>query len=217
MNAPVFSTALLLLSSLSASGHADVIGTASSTPTATTKVKILSDWPGTEVIRNLGTSYGYGSIGGRGVSITVLHFERLCRAPCTGALQTEGRYFVEAPGMQARAFRLPPGSHPLDINVRGGNGVALGALTLSGTVSALVGITGGVLWGVFGSKRDSQGAPYDTTNYQAMTFIGGGVLVASIVGLVLLKRTHVETADGVRLDASASRSKVRITASGLTF
>ena len=184
-----------------------------SSPDATTPVRVTSDWPNTEVVRHLGTSYGTGVVAGRTASITTFHLEKLCRAPCAATLPTEGSYYVDAPGMHARGFELPPGSRSLDVRVKGASSTPLVLsyyATLLGGVSAL---TGGLLWGILGSREGA-----DPSAFQAMTFLGGGVMVAGIAGLVLLPRTHVETADGARLDARASAPRrATFTGNGFSF
>jgi hypothetical protein len=198
-------------------------------------VRITSDWTDTEVIRHLGTSYGSGYVGGRAATVTTVHLERLCRTPCSTSLPTEGTYYADAPGMQAREFRLPAETKSLKVRVTGASSTPLALSYWATLLGGTAALTGGILWGVFGSmdgtslsRTDAAGnvqsyrEPYDTSAYRTLTLVGGGVMIAGIVGLVLLPRTHVETDSGVRLDASASSrsaspSRVRFTGSGFVF
>lgn len=153
--------------------------------------------------------------------------------PAQPLFQPKGSYYVDAPGMDSRNFRLPPDSKALRVRVTGASATPR---ILSGWAIVLGGaaaITGGILWGVYGAADDVQLATTDsagkvqyhresndTSAYQTLTFVGGGVLIAGVVGLILLPRTHVDTESGVRLDAHASRpatSRVRFTANGFVF
>ncbi|MCL2725705.1 MAG: hypothetical protein FWD69_14845 [Polyangiaceae bacterium] len=54
-----------------------------------------------------------------------------------------------------------------------------------------------------------------------MASVGAGILLVSVVGLIVSPGTHVDTDDGVRLDAKATPtqhpSTVRWTGTGFTF
>ena len=226
---PLSLSAALALTLFSSNALADQAAQAPVTsPDAKTVVKLTSDWPKTELINHLGTSYGTGTVGGRSASVTVLHLEKLCRAPCTTALATEGSYYVDAPGMHAGKFELPPGSKSIDVKVRGARQTPLVLSSWGVVLGGATALTGGLLWGLLGSGSTTEGRtdangkfeyydkPRDTSAFQAMTFIGGSVLIAGIAGLILFPRTHVESEDGTRLDASA-KTKTRFTAQGLLF
>ena len=187
--------------------------TANTSADATTEIRVTSDWPHTELIRHLGTSYGTGVVGGHTAAVTTFHLEKVCRAPCTATLLTEGSYFADAPGMQAREFLLPPGSRSLDIRVRGVRHTPLVASLWGAMMGGATAIVGAGMWALFGSsegeldsRRNAQGQleyyrkPPNTTAFQTMTFVGTSVLLVGVAGLILFPRTHVETSDGVVLD-----------------
>ena len=175
---------------------------------AMTRLHLDSDLAGSEIQRKLGTSYGSGTVNGKYATVTVLHFERVCRAPCVADVPTEGEYYVDAPGMAPRKFAIPPNAKRLDAHVKSAPAWPL-ALALYGGVGvgATLAITGGVLLAV----SDSSAAV-------PMTVVGVLLLAGGITALVLLPKTHVESADGARLDASAKPQKsVQLTAQGLVF
>ena len=223
--------AALALAMLSTNALADVNGEATSSPDAKTAVTVTSDWPKTELINHLGTSFGTGTVGGRSATITTVHLEKVCRVPCSTALQTEGNYVVDAPGMHARSFELPAGSKNLDIKVRGASHTPLALSYWGVLLGGSTALAGGLLWGLLGShtslesrtsasgKLEYYDKPMDTSAFQAMTLIGVGVLAAGVAGLIFLPRTHVETNDGTRLDASAPPppAKARFTGQGFVF
>ena len=185
---------------------------------ATTEVKITSDWPDATLIRHLGTSSGTGYAGGRAVTITTVHLEKVCRLPCTANLPTEGDYAVDAPGMHARGFKLPVGNRSLDLRVEGANVAPLYVSSLAATLGGTTALLGGIFWAVLGTGTDYSGRPRDPSAWQTMTFVGAGVMVAGIIGLIYFPRTHVLSSDGVKLDARASRPpKLQFTGNGVVF
>ena len=175
---------------------------------AMTRLRLDSDWAGSEIQRKLGTSYGSGTVNGKYATVTVLHFERVCRAPCVADVPTEGEYYVDAPGMAARKFAIPPNAKRVDAHVKSAPAWPL-ALALYGGVGvgASLALTGGLLLALTDS---SAAAP--------MTVVGVLLLAGGVTALVLLPKTHVESADGVRLDADAKPKKsFQLTAQGLVF
>ncbi len=194
--------------------------TARNDATATTRLHITTDWGSGELVQHLGTSYGTGYAGGRAVSVTTFHMQRLCRLPCDVEVATEGNYYVDAPGMLAREFRVPAGTETLDMKVKGAPTWPVG-LSLYGGVylGGLAALGGGLGW-VMLSKSSTPGTweQYGGT-VQAVTFVGSGLLVAGIVGLIVTDRTHVEAGDGSRLDARAqpARSGIGVSPQGFTF
>lgn len=175
---------------------------------AMTRLHLDSDWAGSEIQRKLGTSYGSGTVNGKYASVTVLHFERVCRAPCVADVPTEGEYYVDAPGMAARKFAIPANAKRIDAHVKSAPAWPL-ALALYGGVGvgATLAITGGILLAMTDS---SAAAP--------MTVVGVLLLAGGITALVMLPKTHVEGADGALLDASARpRKSLQLTAQGLVF
>ena len=175
---------------------------------AMTRLHLDSDWAGSEIQRKLGTSYGSGTVNGKYATVTVLHFERVCRAPCVADVPTEGEYYVDAPGMAPRKFAIPPNAKRLDAHVKSAPAWPL-ALALYGGVG--VGVTLAITGGVLLAVSDSSAAV-------PMTVVGVLLLAGGITALVLLPKTHVESADGARLDASAKPQKsVQLTAQGLVF
>ena len=163
---------------------------------AITRIRIHSDWAGSELVRKLGTSYGSGTVNGRYASVTTVHTERVCRAPCTADVPTEGEYVVQAPGMVGRAFSIPPDTKRLEARVKGAPAWPLYLSTYVGVYGgALAFVPGAVLWGINGDSFSFA---------KPLTVVGGLVLVAGIAGLVFLPRTHVESKEGVNLDANAA-------------
>jgi hypothetical protein len=190
------------------------VARAQSTPEATTDVKIRADWEGVELIRHLGTSYGYGTVGGRAASITTIHLERICRLPCTATLENEGSYVVDGPGMNPRAFELSPGARTASLSVRGASQWPLTLSAYGVVIGGVTALTGGLLWGLFAASDSA----LDTSPYQAMTYAGAGALVLGVAALILLPKTHVEEPDGARLDArAATPTGPRFTGNGFTF
>lgn len=187
----------------------------SGTPEATTKVRVASDWEDSVLIQHLGTSFGTGVVNGRAASVTTLHLAEMCRVPCTANVPTEGRYYVDAPGMNAREFRVPVGAKSVDVDVRG---VSQAPLTLSAFATILGGaatLVGAPLWAAL---PDESGV---TDTMRTVTIAGVAVLAAGIVGLVVLPRTQVELTEPGRGDARAvmkpRASSVRFTGSGVVF
>lgn len=185
------------------------VATAPGAADSVTRLRMESDWPGGELIRNVGTSYGTGTVNGKYVSVVAVHLERICRVPCTADVPTESTYYVDAPGMAGRRFAIPPNTKRLNAHVKGAEAWPL-VLALYGGVAGggAVFLTGGLLWAIDGSS-----------GYVALTVVGGLALVAGISALVMLPKTHVETDDGTRLDARHKPAKTtpQLTMQGLVF
>ena len=185
--------------------------------TAHTNVAISSDWEETAVLRHLGTSYGVGTVGGRTASVTTVHLERVCRAPCSAKLETEGSYIVDAPGMNPARFELPAGVQRVDVRVKGASQTPLTLSYVGAVTGGVLALTGGLLWGVLGSGTDAvTGQPRDAGPWPMLTIGGASLLVAGIAGLVALPRTRVESGEGARLDASTKKGP-HLTAEGVAF
>lgn len=184
---------------------------------AQTDVAVSSDWEDTAVLKHLGTSYGVGTVGGRTASVTTIHLERVCRAPCTAKLDTEGSYIVDAPGMNAARFELPAGARRVDVKVKGASQTPLTLSYVGAVTGGVLALTGGLLWGVLGSGTDAAtGKPRDAGPWPMLTIGGAVLLVGGITGLVALPRTRVETGEGGRLDAAAKKGP-HLTPAGLAF
>jgi hypothetical protein len=178
---------------------------------ATTHVELSSDTPGTELIQHAGTAYGTGTVGGRVANITTFYLERICRAPCTANVPTEGHYFVDAPGMHAQDFELPAGARAEKLQVRGASSLPL-TLSLWGVyLGGVSAATGGIVWGVMGDRAPS--------SMQTLTLVGGGVLVAGIAGLILSPRTHVYDQSGAQIGSVDTKrsSGIRFNGNGFVF
>lgn len=184
--------------------------------TAQTHVAITSDWEDTAVLRHLGTSYGVGMVGGRSASVTTVHLERVCRAPCTAKLDTEGSYLVDAPGMNAAQFELPAGVSRASVRVKGASQAPLTLAYLGVVTGGALALTGGLLWATLGSGTDAiTGRPREGGPWPMLTLGGAGLLVAGVAGVLALPRTRIET--GAETRDQARRASLRLTASGVTF
>jgi hypothetical protein len=190
-------------------GPEEVVKVEAGSAASVTRLRIESDRPDNELVRHIGTSYGTGSVNGKSVSLTEIHLERVCRLPCTADVPTESTYYVDGPGMAGRSFAIPPNTKQMSAHVKGADGWPL-VLALYGGVGGggAAFLTGGLLWAINGSD-----------SYAALTVVGGLVLVGGIAALVMLPKTHVESADGTRLDANAkpAPAKPHLTLSGLVF
>jgi hypothetical protein len=178
---------------------------------ATTHVELSSDTPGTELIQHQGTAYGTGYVGGRSASITTFYLERVCRAPCSATVPTEGHYFVDAPGMHAQDFELPAGVRDEKLRVKGASSLPL-VLSLWGTyLGGVTAASGGITWAVLGDRMPS--------SLQTATLIGGGVLVVGVAGLILFPRTHIYDQSGTRVGSTDSKpsSGIKFSGNGFVF
>lgn len=177
---------------------------------ARTRLRVESDWPGSELHRKLGTSYGAGTVNGRYASVAVVHTERLCRAPCTADVPTEGEYYVDAPGMMSQRLSIPPTSRRLDAHVTGAAAWPLGLALYGGVgLGGALALTGVIL---LAATDSSAAAP--------LTGVGLVLLAGGITALVALPRTRIESTDGARLDAQGKRppnGSVTLTPQGFVF
>lgn len=134
-------------------------------------VHIESDHEDTILYRYLGTSQGYGSVGGRTVSVTQEQYSPVCTAPCTVRLNSQTYYSVGGGVTGTGTFRIEPGT--TKISIEGGSRLKRGFGVASLTLGVTGVITGGTL-AVLSSVLPTYGK--DTSTQDTLGTIGWATL-----------------------------------------
>lgn len=130
-------------------------------------VHIESDHEDTIMFRYLGSSQGYGNVGGRSVSVISEQYSPVCTAPCNARLNSQSYCSVGGGVTGTGTFRVEPGT--TKISIEGGSRLkrGLGVTSLS---LGIVGVITGGTFAIVGSVLPTYGK--DTSTQDTFANIG---------------------------------------------
>lgn len=213
--------ALLLLSVLVQAPLAQHTGIPDDAPRV--RVEIQTDSPDVELFRVVSEGVGTVATARGGATVSIVNFQRECRAPCNRLiLEPRSDFFIAGDGVTpSRRFSLMDYGPNVRVNVKAGSAVTRAV----GYTATLMGITGAVLGGTTlavsgmlrpsGPSLASSSSGGSTLSTVGWASLGGGVaLLGAGIPMMVFSGTEVKVADQPRPDdadpAAARSTSIRL-------